>query len=374
MNNNNIVCPSCKTEIELTSAVAHHVREQLAAELKAEREKQEVEFDRKSAELQAQLKKLKQDQSTLEDQVEEKLRLERSRLHTEAKKKAASELELQMNALNEELRSKTEKLAVAHKAELDLRRKEQALIERQQEMELEITKKLAEERAKLQETAREHALSEQQLKMADKDKQISELRSQIEALSHTANKVSQQLQGEVLEAQFESELRKAFPFDEITAIKTGANGADLIQVVRTSQGTQCGSILWEVKRTNHYQKLWINKLKEDQREKAADLAVILTQALPDGCEHFEQREGVWVTAYHCGMGLAAALRQGLMQVASARRSSEGKKEKMELLYQYLCGVEFRQRIEAFVDGFVTLKNELESERWAMERIWGKREK
>jgi hypothetical protein len=374
MNSNSILCPSCKTEIELTSAVASQVREKLAAEFHAEREKQEREFAEKNAQLQAQFKKLRESQAAVDEQVEEKLRAERLKLQAEAKKNAQGEFQQELTALQEELKSKSDRLAAAQKAELELRRKEQDLLDRQQALELEVAKKLAEERAKLQENAREHALGEQALKMADKDKQIEDLRKQIEALSQTANKTSQQLQGETLELVFEEELKRAFPLDEIVAIKTGANGADLLQKVRTQQGTLCGNILWEVKRTSNFQKTWISKLKEDQREQSAELAVILTQAMPADCEHFEQREGIWVTAFHCGLGLAAALRQGLMQMAAARRASEGQNDKMERLYSYLCGVEFRQTIEAFLEGFIALRKDLDSERRAMERQWAKREK
>jgi hypothetical protein len=180
--------------------------------------------------------------------------------------------------------------------------------------------------------------------------------------------------GEVLERIFEEELRKSFPDDDIAAIRTGSNGADILQTVRAAQGTACGRILWEVKRTANYSKQWIAKLKQDQRENGAELAVILTQALPRDIAQFAEHEGVWVTGYSCGLPLAAGLRQGLIEAAALRRSEEGKNEKKAFLYRYLTGTEFRHRIGALVDGFLALKTSLEQERAALQRVWKNREK
>jgi hypothetical protein len=151
-------------------------------------------------------------------------------------------------------------------------------------------------------------------------------------------------------------------------------GADVIQRVCSPNGQVCGTIIWESKRTKTWSDVWIDKLKEDQREARADIAVIISTVLPKGASSIIQLNGVWVTDYTLAVGLALALRSGLMQIASAKYSLVGKNEKMEMLYEYLAGPEFRQQIEGIVEAFVTMKKDLDSERRSMEKIWAKREK
>ena len=47
---------------------------------------------------------------------------------------------------------------------------------------------------------------------------------------------------------------------------------------------------------------------------------------------------------------------------------------MQMLYSYLTGNEFRQQVEAIVEGFNTLQSELDKEKRSMQLIWKKREK
>ena len=47
---------------------------------------------------------------------------------------------------------------------------------------------------------------------------------------------------------------------------------------------------------------------------------------------------------------------------------------MAVLYTYLSSSEFRQRIEAIVEAFVTMKADLDTEKRAMAKQWAKREK
>ena len=203
---------------------------------------------------------------------------------------------------------------------------------------------------------------------------INDLRREIVALKQKAEQGSQQLQGEVLEIELESLLKQRFPTDAIVPVSKGVRGADLLHRVRMISGRECGTIAWETKRTRNWAQSWIPKLKEDQRSQAAEIAVLVTEALPDGVRTFELIDGVWVTTPSCAMALATALRQGLVSVANERLAANGKTDKMEQLYEYLAGTEFRQKIEAIVEGFVTMKTDLESEKRALAKIWARREK
>jgi hypothetical protein len=189
-----------------------------------------------------------------------------------------------------------------------------------------------------------------------------------------AEQGSMQLQGEVLELDIENQLRTAFVHDLVEEVSKGIRGADVQHSVRTNSGNACGMILWETKRTKNWSGGWIDKLKEDMRASKAELAVLVSQILPDGVKHFGLVDGVWVCDYISALPLAAALRSGLINAAMARLAETGKAGKMEELYAYLCSHEFRQHIEAVVESFVAMQDDLLRERRAMEKAWGAREK
>jgi hypothetical protein len=216
-------------------------------------------------------------------------------------------------------------------------------------------------------------LETERLKLAEKEEVIKGLQTQIEALRQRAEQGSMQLQGETLEVTVESDLRTAFPFDEIVEVKKGERGADVLQRVRTNIGMNCGAILWETKRARNWSAGWIEKLKEDQREAKAELAALVTTCPPQGLRGIGLMDGVWICEPAFACALAAALRQGLVSTAVQRAQETGRAEKMAQLYDYLCGVEFRQHVEGIVDSFVALKEQLEAERRAFARQWKERE-
>jgi hypothetical protein len=200
------------------------------------------------------------------------------------------------------------------------------------------------------------------------------LQDQIEDLKRKATQGSQQAQGEIAELGLEAVLSSEFPQDQIAPVPKGVRGADVVQVVVDSQGRGCGTIAWEMKNTKNWSDGWLEKLRDDQRGLKADVAVIVSSVLPKGMERFGRVDGVWITESQCVLGLATALRSSLIHVAQARSVAEGRGTKMESLYSYLTGNEFRQRVEAVVEAFVSMQGDVEKERRSMESIWAKREK
>ena len=184
---------------------------------------------------------------------------------------------------------------------------------------------------------------------------------------------SQQLQGESQELELEDFLCSKFIYDKVEPVPKGFRGADIIQTVKTQFGQECGKIIWESKRTKNWSNDWISKLKEDQREAKADIAIIVSEVLPDGVTHIGQQEGVWVVSFEAVGGICIALREYLLQIEKIKKSQVGKSEKMEVLYDYLCSNEFRQKIEGIVEAFTTMKTDLESEKRAFNKQWQKRE-
>ncbi|MEK7877914.1 MAG: DUF2130 domain-containing protein, partial [Pseudomonadota bacterium] len=168
-------------------------------------------------------------------------------------------------------------------------------------------------------------------------------------------------------------LRAKFPFDAIEPVPKGEYGGDVVQRVVGAGGQPCGTILWESKRTKAWSDGWLTKLRDDQRTAKAEIAVIVSQILPKGVETFEMIDGIWVTHPRAVLPVAAVLRQSLMEIAMARQATEGQQTKTEMVYQYLTGPRFRHRVEAIVEAFSTMQEDLDKERKAIMKQWAKRE-
>ena len=355
-----ISCPKCGHKIPLTEALSHEMEEKHRAQLAAEIQKKDAEHVRT---LEAKGKEYR-----------EAFDRERTKVEAQAKKQALESVDLELKDTKSALAQKTKQLDEAQQQELNLRKRQRELEERERDLKLEVARTLDTERKKIWEEASAKASDEQRLREMEKDKQLSEMRKQIEDLKRKAELTSQQTQGEVQELELEHVLGSQFRFDEIEPVAKGTRGGDIIQHVRDEAGRVCGKILWESKRTKAWSDGWIQKLKDDQRAEKAELAVIVTSVLPKDIARFGNYEGVWVTDIASSIGLATVLRLNLIQLSYATNSMSSKNEKVEMLYQYLSGTEFRHRIEAIMESFVAMRGDLDAERNAMEKIWSKRSK
>lgn len=368
-----ITCPSCKAEIPLSDAITHSLKEQFTREFDLRQRDLEQTIAAREKKLGEQVRVLEQSKLDLDAQVANKLEAERRKLTEQAQLQARAGLSVEMEDLKNQLAARAAKLEEAQRNELVLRQQQRELEDRTKNLELEVARKLDEERAKLQGDARRQAMEEQQLRMADKEKLIADLKTQIESLQQKAEQGSQQSQGEVLELQLEEMLRLAFPLDEIMPVPKGVTGADVLQRVRNNLGQDCGTIIWESKRTKSWTQGWLTKLKDDARAQGADLAILVSQALPDTVTNSGLVEGVWVSGFTFALPLAAALRNGLLGIAAARRAESGKEEKMEVLYQFITSPQFRRQVEGVLEAFTEMQRDLDTERRAMEKLWKKRE-
>lgn len=368
-----ISCPKCAAEIPLSDAVTHSLREQFTRDFAEKQRALEQSVTAKQQQLEAQRKTLEQAQRDLDAQVAQKLSVEKKKLTDQAQLQARESFALEMQDLKTQLADRAKRLEEAQRNELTLRTQQREVEERARNLELEVTRKLDAERGKLQEDARKQATEEQLMRLADKEKLIDDLKTQIESLKQKAEQGSQQSQGEVMEMQLEELLKQAFPLDEILPVPQGTRGADLLQHVHNPLGHKCGIIIWESKRTKNWNQPWLAKLKDDARAQGADLAILVSQALPDGVVHAAHVDGVWVCHFTSALLMASALRSGLLQVAAARRAESGKGEKMEVLYQFVTSPQFRLQVEGVLEAFVEMKRDMDTERRAMERLWKKRE-
>ena len=375
-----ITCPNCNTEIKLTESLAAP----LLAATKHDFDKRLAQKDADIATRESTLREreaaLSKAKAAIDDQVAEKLKHERSKIVAEEAKKAkqvaANDVEQKINeikALNEVIKQREEKLAEAQKAQADLIRKQRELDDAKRELDLTVEKRIQAGLAATREQARKEVEEQQKLKVAEKEQTILAMQKQIEELKRRAEQGSQQLQGEVQELELENILRAKFPFDTIEPVPKGEFGGDALQRVVSASGQPSGTILWESKRTKNWSDGWLNKLREDQRTAKAEIAVLVTQVLPKGVESFDVVDGVWVTTPRAALPVATVLRHTLLQVSMARQVSEGQQTKTEMVYQYLTGPRFRHRVEAIVEAFSSMQEDLDRERKAIMKQWAKRE-
>jgi hypothetical protein len=348
-----VVCPQCSHAFPLSEGISRQAIERHAAE------HERALAERRKA-LEAELA------------AEAKRRAERDAAQQLNHLKDAYETDLR--AAKETLEAKERTLAGFRDAELALRRQLRELEEKSRNQDVELARKLDAERQKIEAAARSAIGEEFSRKEAQLRAQIDSAQREAADLKRKLEQGSQQTQGEALEIELQALLAAAFPMDEIVPVPKGVTGADLLQRVRSASGALCGTIVWEAKQTRNWQAAWIQKLKDDQQSVGAEIAVLVTRAMPrEAREPFVRESDVWVTRFDAARPLAEALRTTLLEMHKLRQANLGRSEKMELLYNYICSPQFAQRVKSVVEGFEAMRRDLDAEKAAMTRIWKKRE-
>lgn len=338
MDKSIIVCPKCQNKISLDEALTHDLDEKFQVKLEEEKRK---------------LWKIAQ------EKAEEKVTL-----------KLGEEQKL----LRDELAQNQKELEKARQLELQIRKEKNLLEQERKSFEIDKQRQLDEERVKIQEEAAKQLIDEHRLKDAEKDKKMADMSRMIEELKLKASITSQQLQGEVLELELEELLKREFPIDKINPVGKGVRGADVLQIVNDNIGRESGKIIWESKRTKIFEDGWILKLKEDMRQAKADLAVIVSIAMPREIKFFGQRDGVYITSFECIVQIAQILRKNLIDLSQTKALQVGKNEKIESLYRYITSNEFAQKIDSMMETYLSMQRTLEKEKMALQKIWAQREK
>ncbi len=375
-----VVCPQCKTEIKLTESLAAPLLESVRRDYEQRLTQKDADMAKREKALHEREAVLQKQKESMDEQVAQKMQQEQARIAAEEAKKAklavGNELNQkvkEINDLQEILKQRDLKLADAQKAQADLIRKQRELDDAKRELELTVEKRVETGLAAAREKAKKEAEDEMKLKVMEAEQTIASMQRQIEDLKRRAEQGSQQLQGEVQELELEALLGTRFPRDTIQPVPKGEFGGDILHRVIGPLGQQCGTILWESKRTKNWSDGWLPKLREDQRAAKAEIAVIVSQVLPKDVETFGLVDQVWVAHPKLALPVAIALRQTLIEIACARQASEGQQTKMEMVYQYLTGPRFRHRIQAIVEAFSSMREDLDRERKAITKQWSKRE-
>jgi hypothetical protein len=337
-----ITCPHCHQPLQIDEVLKH----QMEASILADAEKK----------YQQQIEDLKK--QTRQEAID-KVRAEYDAKIT-ATKEESTEREKQVREQQEQIKELLVQLRTSKST--------------QEKLEIEYQKKLLAEESTIKEKAKKEAQEELGMRIAQKDKQLADLEKQLQDAQRKVQQGSQQLQGEVLELELEGTLKSSFPFDDISEVPKGVRGADIIQTVHTRGGQNCGTIIWELKNTKVWSAGWVQKLKEDQRQLKANVAIIVSTVLPESIKSFGVVDGVWVVSFELAVNLADIMRQQLIKIAQVQQAQQGKATKAEIVYDYLVSNEFRQRIEVLVEYFGQKKEELDREKRYFLKKWEKEEK
>ena len=354
---------------ELATEEARQQIEKRGQELKRKSDDDRVQVETERAQLAAEV--VRQTEVAVAKQLNERLAVEKKNITEIEERRATQRFADELAERDRDGKEQAErierlqaKLTTSQSAEAELKRREQEFQDRERELPLKIEREVSGRLDQVRATAASETEQRLGLQLSDKDRTIRDLATKLEEASRKAHQGSQQAQGETLELLLEDQLRRHFPFDELQPVPKGEFGGDTLHVVRDSSGRECGRILWEFKRTKVWQAGWLPKLKGDQRSARADIAVLVTQAMPPDIQHFNEVDGVWVSSLGCTLPVATALRASLLQLAGQRRNAEGQQTKSELVYTYLTGTQFRGRIEAIAERWSEMQKDLADERKA----------
>jgi hypothetical protein len=373
-----IQCPNCGTIIDVNDILKHQLEDSIRKEFqqKATAQTKELElkneqFEKAKAEFEA---KKKQENELFTERLDREKKVAEKEITEKLKTKLAEENKDRLLSMEKELSEKSEKLRELNKMEGEIAKLQREKLEMKEAIEAESQKQLNAALVLERDKIRKQEEEKNELKIKEYQKQSDDQKKLIEEMKRKQEQGSMQLQGEVMELAIEEWLASNFPLDSIDEVKKGANGADCLQIVNTRELQNCGSIYYESKRTKAFQPAWIEKFKNDIRDKKANIGVLVTEVMPAGMDRMGMRDGIWICTYEEFKGLSAVLRQSLIQVSQAVQAQENKGDKMAMLYDFLTSNEFRLQIEGIVEGFTQMQSDLDSEKRAMQRIWKQREK
>lgn len=372
MESSLVQCPSCGESFSITDVLCAELEEKFHAQHKKSFDKKEAELRTKNQELEKKLSLLNERAEAIQKEVDQRISLEKAKIEKVANAKYETEYRTTIADLSNQLKEVTGKLSQAFNQELELRASLRAAQAKEEQIEVEIQRRVADQRSQMGEELSRSLANEYKLKETQNNLLIEQLKRQVEDLNRKLEQKSQQSQGEVFELEIEGDLESLFPSDTIAPVPKGIRGGDLVQTVVSHAGA-AGTILWEAKQTRTWKDEWLRKLKEDQRQVGADLAVIVTSTLPKDVQCFDVIDGVWVTDFDSFPAVATVLRQLLLQVSSAKRASSVQNERLDLIHKYLTGTQFRHRVEAIVESFHGLHSDLAKEQRVMQKIWASRD-
>lgn len=369
-----ITCPECNHEFDVENALSQDIELRIKKEYGEKMQTLKSDFSEKEKALVIEKERLEKLEADQKLEIEKLAKQKSEEQLIAYKQKWQEENKSSFDKMSETVKSQKEELLNARKEKLAFQEKIDSLKEREEELELEVKEKIRLEKDKIKEEVQKAEQQKHYLELKQRDELVNGLKEQLDTMKRKAEQGSMQSQGEILELEIERLLATAFPLDDIVEVKKGANGADCMQIVKNHSGKPAGIIAYESKRTKTFSDLWIEKLKGDMRLHKADEGIIVTEVLPKDMTHFGKKDGIWICRFEEVEALTQAIRYALLKVNDIKVSNEGKGEKMHILYNFLTSNEFKQQMEAIVNGYAAMRNQIETEKRAMKRQWKEREK
>jgi hypothetical protein len=372
--NTQINCPKCGNTFNVEDVLAQQIEIKYKNELNSRISEIETSFRKKEQNIVLIEKQLKQKEDDIDKQVAYKLQQESVKKEKEIKEKLEQNYSDQIKLLSDENETNKKNLQQLNRTKIENEQLKRKLDEQKDAIEAEFEQKLTERLKEESSLIRKKEAERIELKLREKEEVINSMKEQMDEMKRKAEQGSMQLQGEVQELVIEETLRELFPTDTISEVAKGMKGADVVQTVRNRKMIECGTILYESKRTKNFSEEWISKLKNDALSAKAEISIIVTEAMPEGIEKIGYRDGVWICSFNDFKGLVIVVRESLIKIQEVYASQSNKGDKMQMLYDYLTGNEFKMQIAAIAEGFESLQDGYIKEKRAMERIWKEREK
>ncbi len=377
-NETKITCPNCGHEIDVNNVIAHQLDEEYKKKYNAQLSEEKKKFQSEFGKLEKQKQDFEQQKGEqdklIADKVSTQVKSEKAALEKELKTKIQSEQSERIELIEKELQEKSEQVKELNRTKAEIEKIKREKNELKDSLEAENAKKLNQQITEEKEKIRKSEQDKNELIVAELHKKLEDQKKLTEEMKRKQEQGSMQLQGEVQELGIEEWLSATFPLDTITEIKKGEKGADCLQTVHTRGRQNCGTIYYESKRTKKFENSWLEKFRNDIRDKGANIGVLVTDMFPKGMERMGLVDGIWVCSYDEFKGLCAVLRESIIQFSSVVSAQENKGEKMVMLYDFLTSNEFRLQVEAIVEGFTQMQTDLNSERRSIMGHWKKREK
>ncbi len=377
-NETKIECPECGSKINVNDILKHRIEDNIRREFQQEKAKNTKDLQDKHDLLKKEREEFEAKKERENELFKERLDKEKKeaekRIEERLKAKLEEEQKDKNQAMEKELAEQSEKLKDSYKKDAEIARLQRQNDEIKAAAEAESEKKVNALLAVEREKIRKQEDDKNELKFKELEKQLQDQKKLTEEMKRKQEQGSMQLQGEVQELAIEEWLAAQFPLDTVNEIRKGANGADCLQIVNARDNQNCGKIYYESKRAKNFSHSWIEKFKNDIRDKGAHVGVLVTEVMPSGMERMGLCEGIWVCSYDEFKGLSAVLRQSIIQQNITIATQENKGDKMVMLYDFLTSNEFRLQIEGIVEGFTQMQLDLISEKNAMKRHWKQREK
>lgn len=371
-------CPNCKSIINVDEILVAQFEESIKNDLQSELFRRENELKEKKDEFKKLAEELAKEKESVEEMINSKVKTlvatKEANLKDAIRKEINEEKTLQLQALEDELTKKSSQLQEHNRTKAQLESLKREMEESETRIILQKEKELTVRLEEARSTIKEQVQQESFLKLKEREKVIEDLKNKLDEAKRQAEQGSMQLQGFVQEMELLEQLTEFHPYDEITKSKTGANAADILQIVRTQNGAECGKIYYESKRTKTWSNDWIKKFKQDNLNTNADILVLVSAALPKDIERYGIVDGVWVCGVNDVRELSLVLRYGLLKLQQVVITNVGKETKMGMLYAYLCSEEFKNVFEGIIAGFKSIQDSHHNEKLKMQRLWKEREK